>query len=187
MPRNSKPMETVDVWSVEGRLTQLIYSPKGAVEGLLIDSDGIATQFVVDRDDDKQVAAVLAMRLRPGQHLVLEGVEQGASPKGEAEHTVYALERVVSVDGEAPGPAKPRSDAVQGKVVRFNYARHGAANGVVLDTGDFVHTRPEGLARLGLKIGDRVKAEGETRPLATGDGRVVEATSVNGKPVAPRG
>ena len=32
--------------------------------------------------------------------------------------------------------------------MRLNYAKHGAANGVVLDNGDFVHTRPDGFAAL---------------------------------------
>ncbi|WP_256220106.1 MULTISPECIES: hypothetical protein [unclassified Variovorax] len=67
--------------------------------------------------------------------------------------------------------------------MRLNYARHGEANGVVLDTGDFVHTRPDGFERLGLKIGDEVRAEGRAQPLATGEGRVIEAVRVNGRPV----
>ena len=49
----------------------------------------------------------------------------------------------------------------------------------MLDNGDFVHTRPQGFARLNLKVGDRVQAEGRVRPLATGEGRVVEAARVN--------
>jgi hypothetical protein len=72
-------------------------------------------------------------------------------------------------------------ERVDGTVVRFNYARHGQANGVVLDTGDFVHTKPDGLARLALKVGDKVRAEGRSQPLATGQGRVVEAVRVNGQ------
>ncbi|WP_218509825.1 hypothetical protein [Variovorax sp. dw_308] len=175
--------DLLDVWSVEGRFHHLVYSPKGAIEGLLIDTDGVPTQFVADPHDPS--VAEQFTGLREGQALVIEGTEAGPSPKGEALHTVYRFERLVSVDGKPPKPARPHDDEVTGTVVRFNYARHGAANGVVLDSGDFIHTRPEGMERLGLKIGDKVRATGEARPLVTGAGRVVEARSVNGTPVGP--
>ena len=176
------PHQEIDVWSVQGRFQHLIYSPKGAIEGVLISTDGVPTQFVTD-PHDAAVAAQLA-DLRAGQTLVIEGTEQGPSPKGEADHSVYAFERLASVDGKAPTTNRAARDA-SGIVVRFNYAKHGAANGVVLDSGDFVHTRPDGLDKLGLKIGDKVEAEGAAMPLVTGTGRVIEALSVNGKRVAP--
>ena len=49
----------------------------------------------------------------------------------------------------------------------------------MIDKRDIVHTRPPGFAQLNLKVGDRVQAEGRVRPLATGEGRVVEAARVN--------
>ncbi|MDB5846714.1 MAG: hypothetical protein JWP29_466 [Rhodoferax sp.] len=176
------PHHDIDVWAIEGRFVQLIYSPKGAIEGLLIDTDGTPTQFATDPHDP--VTAQLFADLRPGQALVVEGTEAGPSPKGEGAHFVYRFERLASVDGREPDVAHGPGEA-SGRVVRFNYARHGEANGVVLDSGDFVHTRPDGMARLGLKIGDTVHAEGPARPLVTGAGRVIEAHSVNGKPVGP--
>lgn len=172
--------DTLDVWSVEGRFQHLVYSPRGGVEGVLIDTDGVLTQFVFDRHDEGAAPAFAG--LQAGQALVIEGTEEGPSPKGEAGHTVYRFERLASVDGEAPRHTDADAD-IAGTVVRFNYARHGEANGVVLDTGDFVHTRPDGFARLGLKVGDKVRAEGHAQPLATGEGRVVEAVKVNGRPV----
>ncbi len=173
----------LDVWSVEGRFQQLIYSPRGEIEGVLIATDGVPTQFVID-PRDAAVAAPLR-DLRHGQALVVEGLDTGPSSRGEPAHYVYAFERLVSVNGKrTSAPTTPHVD-VAGTVVRFNYARHGEANGVVLDNGDFVHTKPDGLARLRLKIGDKVRAEGAARPLVTGTGRVIEAERVNGKPVAP--
>lgn len=174
--------QKIDVWSVEGQFLHLIYSPKGAIEGVLIDSDGAPAQFVCDARDPA-VSAGLA-DLQPGQAVVLEGTLQEPSPRGEPPHEVYRLERMVSVDGK---PAAPRHHlaAVAGTVVRLNYAKHGEPNGVVLDTGDFIHTKPEGFQRLALKVGDKVRAEGDTRPLATGGGQVVQAHSVNGKPMGP--
>lgn len=174
------PHDTLDVWSVEGRFQYLLYSPRGGVEGVLIDTDGVATQFVFERHDEG--AASVFAGLQVGQALVIEGTEEGPSPKGDAAHTVYRFERLASVDGEPPRHAGA-GERIEGTVVRLNYARHGEANGVVLDTGDFVHTRPDGFARLGLKVGDKVLAEGHAQPLATGEGRVVDALRVNGRPV----
>ncbi|MGI4778600.1 MAG: hypothetical protein ACRYGA_10870 [Janthinobacterium lividum] len=177
-----KPEHEVDVWSVDGRFQHLIYSPKGAIEGFLIDTDGVTTQFVADLHDLSTLAQLGT--LREGQSLTVEGTEAPPSPKGEAAHSLYRFERLAAVDGRKAQPAHPYAE-VAGTVVRFNYAKHGAPNGVVLDTGDFVHTRPGGLEKLGLKVGDEVTAEGAAQPLATGSGRVIEAVSVNGRPVGP--
>lgn len=178
------PTEEIDVWSVKGRFQQLIFSPKGAIEGLMIDTQGVPTQFVTDAQDPGTVALFGALQV--GQKLVVEGTEAGPSPKhanGDAPHTVYRFERLVSIDGHPP-QAVPPQEGTMGTVARFNYARHGEANGVVLDNGDFVHTRPGGLSVLGLKIGDWVTAEGTARALATGSGRVIEAVRVNDQVVS---
>lgn len=168
--------ETVDVWSVEGRFAHYLYSPKGGIEGMLIETDGIPAQFVFERHGEGLPAQLAD--IRAGQALVVEGTESPPSPKGEAAHTVYRFERLAAIDGKPLPEAQP-DDSVDGRVARIHYARHGEANGVVLDNGDFVHTRPQGFAQLNLKVGDRVQAEGRVRPLATGEGRVVEAARVN--------
>jgi hypothetical protein len=147
----------------------------------LVDHNGEPTQFMCDAHD--QAASTGLADLQEGQTVVLEGTATEASPKGaSAPHPVYHLKRLVSVDGR-PATAPRVPARLSGTVVRFNYAKHGAPNGVVLDNGDFVHTRPEGLERLGLQIGDTVEAEGDARPLAVGTGRVLEARVVNGQPV----
>ena len=56
----------------------------------------------------------------------------------------------------------------------------------MLDTGDFIHTKPDGMARLGLNVGDKVEADGDAQMLSTGKGWAVEATTVNGKALGPR-
>jgi hypothetical protein len=175
-----KPHQEVDVWSVEGQFQHLIYSPKGAVEGFLIDTDGVPTQFVTDPQDPAATAVV--GKLKRGQPVTVEGTEAPPSPKGEAAHSVYRFEHLAAVDGKPTKPPHP-PEAIAGKIARFNYAKHGAVNGVVLDNGDFIHTKPDGFEGLDLKIGDKITAEGATHPLSTGEGRVVEAITVNGKPV----
>lgn len=172
------PAEHNDIWSVEGRFQHLLYSPKGGIEGLLIDTEGIATQFVVDPHDCASVALLLS--LRRDQALVVEGRETRPSPKGDGEHVVYHFERLAAADGRAT-QAAARPTQVRGKVVRLNFARHGAANGVVLDSGDFVHLRPQGMERLQLKPGDQVLAQGPASPLATDGGWAIEAHRVNGE------
>ena len=183
MPKpHPHPHPHPQVWSIEGRFQHLVYSPKGAIEGLMIETDGLPTQFVVE-PQDLALASQLG-GLQEGQTVVVEGSEEEPSPKGEARHFVYRFTRLASVDGEEAGPPDEPGD-VTGTVLRFNFARHGVPNGFVLDSGDFVHTKPDGFERLGLKVGDEVHAEGPSRPLATGTGRVVEAHTVNGEPVGP--
>jgi hypothetical protein len=172
---SAKPQE-VQVWSVEGLFQHLIYSPKGTVEGVMIDSAGAPVQFVIEGPFPAALANLLA--LQPGQSVVMEGTVAPHSPKGEADHEVFHLERLVSIDGR-PAPDAPPLQHITGTVVRFNYARHGSPNGVVLDTGDFIHTKPDGFQRLALKVGDKVRAEGPTRHLSNGHGQVVEAHTIN--------
>ncbi len=167
------------VWVLEGRLDHRIYSPKGAIEGLLVDVDGTSVQFVVPKGGHDPALATL----KEGCSVVCEGRVASPSHKGEAGHEVYDLERLVSVDGVATDGGPEPVGGAHGKVVRFNYARHGEANGVVLDSGDFVHTRPEGFALLGFEIGMHVEADGEVRALVDGAGRVIEARVVNGVPL----
>jgi hypothetical protein len=162
-----------------------VYSPRGGIEGamLLVDEDEL--QLVFDPHDAAGTAAF--ERLRAGARIRVEARPEPASDHhGEPAHHVYALERLVDIDGRAAGdPAQDmRRAPYSGIVVRLNFARHGEPNGFVLDTGDFIHTRPEGMAQLRLGIGDRVEADGEARPLAGGSGRVVEASVVNGRPLA---
>lgn len=172
---SAKPQE-IQVWSVEGQFQHLLYSPKGTVEGLMIDSAGVPVQFVLEGPFPPAVTGLMA--LQPGQSVVIEGTVAAPSPKGEADHEVFHLQRLVTVDGK-PAPDAHPVHHIAGTVARFHYARHGSPNGVLLDTGDFIHTKPDGMARLALNIGDKVRAEGPTRPLATGTGQVMEAHTVN--------
>jgi len=60
----------------------------------------------------------------------------------------------------------------------MHYALHGEANGVVLETGEFIHTRPDGMALLGLEVGAKVQATGELRMTVLGT-VLLEAHEVN--------
>ena len=162
-----------------GSFTQVIYSPRGGVEGFLLKVGNDVVQFVVDKHDED--TAALIGTLAAGQQLIVSGEALSPSPKGEGAHPVHALAKVVSIDGAVPRKVKAGSLGYAGTVARFNYAKHGAPNGYVLDSGDFIHVKPDGFAKLKLKVGDPVKADGDAHFLATGSGWAVEATTVNGK------
>ncbi|WP_226858430.1 hypothetical protein [Diaphorobacter aerolatus] len=164
---------TDQYWELQGTLAQPIYSPRGTVEGLMLDVDGIAVQFVIGKHEAH--LAHLALHLKQGQKLTLIGALRKPSPKGEAEHEVYDLIEIVGRGDDSQSAEYTASEKeIGGKIVRFNYARHGEPNGVVLDTGDFIHTRPDGLRKLAWKLGDQVHAKGRVQPLASGMGVVLE-------------
>lgn len=149
------------VWELKGKVLQTLYSPRGGTEGFLLDVDGVTVQFVCAEDD------LACASLEPGAPLVAHGTVRPDTGKGPAAHEVYDL--------VALPRAKPAAQAVAGKVVRFNYAKHGEPNGVVLDSGHFVHTKPDGLKRLAWKVGQRVEVAGRpTQPLSDRRGLVVE-------------
>lgn len=166
---------------LEGRYRQPILSPKGELEGLLLEVDGQPAQIVVDPREQAQAFDAV----RVGQRLQLEAARARPSPKGEAVHAVYQLHSLIAIDGTAATPATAEARRFEGRVERLNYAKHGEPNGVVLDSGDFIHLRPEGFRKAALKVGDAVRAEGAARPMA-GGGFVVEAQQVNGVTIEPK-
>lgn len=166
-----------DLWSVQGQFEHLVYSPRGDIEGVIITTSGILTQFVFDKHDD--AAAARFQHLKAGQPLEVEGRVAEPSPKGEASHHVYHFERLASVGGQ-PSSEEGSGTRLHGRVARLNYARHGAPNGAVLESGDFIHTKPSGFARVPIRVGDEIDASGPVKPLRDGRGVVMEAERVNG-------
>jgi hypothetical protein len=170
--------------SIAGKFQHVIYSPKGGIEGVLLDVDRKPLQIVFERRDSQSPDAFQG--LKRGQRLIIDAAPQRPSSKGASEHPVYDYVRLVSIDGRKRVQSRQAArSGYSGVVARLNYARHGAANGVVLDTGDFIHTKAAGLLRLQLKVGDPVTADGDACTLVTGRGRVIEAIRVNGRSVKP--
>jgi hypothetical protein len=167
--------ETPEV--VVGTYQHPIYSPRGQLEGLLLEVDGKAAQIVLDPHE--QADAFTGLHI--GQELKLEATPAGPSDKGEAAHPVFKLMSLTAIDGKKTSVAKVPAE-FKGKVERLNFAKHGEANGVVLDSGDFIHLKPQGFHKAKLKVGDTVAASGAAKPKMDG-GFVVEATEINGQPV----
>jgi hypothetical protein len=154
--------------TISGVFRNFNFSPEGEYEGALLDTDEGVIQ--INWHPDESLSG-----LRPGQALVVVVAEEptGKHPKGD--HPVVHLVSVVKAEHEREGGTVP----IRGTVVRFNYARHGEPNGLVLDTGDFVHLKPHGMKRTALVVGQHLAAEGASRPSITG-GQVIEAKIVNG-------
>lgn len=168
-------MKRIDLMDTLGqplkcRVLHYNFSPKGGLEGLIVEAGGQTAQVVCP----PYLAPGLAAAVAEGAAVELAVEPAGPSDKGPAAHPVFDLLDLPATGDDAEGDA---ADA--GTVTRLNYARHGAPNGVVLDTGDFVHLKPDGFRQLGLQVGDRVAFEGDSKAMTLG-GRVIEATTVNG-------
>jgi hypothetical protein len=50
--------------------------------------------------------------------------------------------------------------AVHGVVASIHYTKHGHRNGVILESGEFIHTRPPAMQKLQLEVGSKVSAHG---------------------------
>jgi hypothetical protein len=154
-----------------GTIKALNMSPKGFHEGLLLDTGKTVVQINLPKDDAKIPRDKIAV----GAKLTFE--VEAEEPWGEPAHEVFRLVRVVG-DRSATGVHR-----FSGKVVALNYALHGEVNGGILDSGEFLHLKPEGAAALGLAEGMKVKGSGELKQ-AMGGQAVIEASEVNGVPIA---
>jgi len=167
---------------VQGEFQHVIYSPHGTIEGAMVASGNEGIQLIVSDDGAGNVFRHVA----PGAVIGATVEFIGWSSSKAGGHRVYQVDSIQSVDGKRPtaGKAPKRKAAYSGQVVRLNYARHGEPNGVVLDSGDFIHLKPEGFKKLKLKIGDTIEVDGDSHPLDAEQGYVVEAMRVNGKSIA---
>jgi len=164
----------------QGILEDFNFSPQGGIDGFLLHSDGQTVQvnvtpdvgFAVVRGIGQHVEATVEPVMRSGKH-----------PKGD--HPVYQLVTLAGPDGKTLIHASAGNAdivTVQGKVKRINYARTGEPNGVILESGEFIYIKPEGMKRIELNQGDQVTAEGTAALMPLGQ-RVIEAKTVNGKAV----
>jgi hypothetical protein len=126
---------------LRGEVSAFNISPKGHVEGVLLETSKGRAQVNFPKHDRDALSASLKVRAKVALQVKLENDDE--------EHPVYEL-----CDADAK---------VTGTVVRLNYALHGEVNGCHLDDGTFVHLKPEGAKKYSLRVGDRVKAIGARR------------------------
>jgi hypothetical protein len=164
MPHNDKSER------LSGRLEQLLFSPKGGIEGLMLKVDSKPVQVSM------KARSVDAHALNEAVGKPIE-VQASAdhSPKTNA-HPVYQLDSITKLAGRAF--KLNGTQPTEGVVAHIHYAKHGEPNGVILESGEFIHTRPRGMEKLNLHVGSKVIAHGEARTTVLGTS-LIEAHKVN--------
>jgi hypothetical protein len=166
MPHNVKSE------SLSGYLQQVLFSPKGGIEGLMLKVDHKPIQVSMEpgRADAKALNGAVGKPIE-----VMASAEHSPKTKPGA-HPVYQLDSITTVAGNVFKSGAPPS--ISGVVAHIHFAKHGEPNGVVLESGEFIHTRPHGMKKLKLQIGSRVVAHGEVRTTVLGTA-LIEAHEVN--------
>jgi hypothetical protein len=169
-----KKDKTADTLS--GTLIQVLLSPKGVIEGLLLSICGNHVQISTAPGAIDEYAHVLVAGVRV---VALAIADHSPKTKGSS-HPVFKVEQLTKIGGKilrepthGAGPV-----VLKGLVAALHYARHGEPNGVVLESGDFVHLRPHGMEKSGLKVGVKVVAKGERRMTVFGT-TLLEAREIN--------
>lgn len=170
-----------DEQTVRGTVQALNFAPKGEIDAFLIESGGALVQVNLPPHLGPHARTMLGQEVA-----ILTKPEPKVADHPKGDHPVFAFAGFEGQDEqdtavEPPGDGKPKPKGkpegtaeVSGKVERLNYAKHGEANGVVLDSGAFVHLKPDGMKKLGLAVGQDVTAKGP------GHGDAVDAETVNG-------
>jgi hypothetical protein len=160
-----------------GVLQDFNLSPKGGIEGFVLHSEGQTVQVNVTPD----VGFAVVRGIGQNVEATVEP-EPAAGKRSKGEHPVYSLVTLHGADGKVlifSDQGDGEIATVQGVVKRINYARNGEANGAVLESGDFIYLKPEGMKRVSLKVGDQVTAEGQSALMPLGQ-QVIDAKTVNG-------
>lgn len=161
---------------ISGTCQQLLFSPKGGIEGALIKQKGQVLQVSMD----PETGADFAQRSGPGKRVRVLAVADHSPKTRDGVHPVYRFESWADASGQQITPADTdlAGTTIKGVVASLHYARHGQPNGVILATGEFIHLRPHGMVQTGLAVGSQVSAVGEVRVTLLGT-RMLEAHRVN--------
>ena len=158
---------------LSGQLQQLLFSPKGGIEGLLMK---VGTKSIqVSMDPATADAGALAGAV--GEPIEARGSADHSPKTHEGVHPVYKLDAITKLGGKAL-KHKAAGQPISGVVASLHYAKHGEPNGVILESGEFIHTRPPGMKKLKLAVGSKVVAQGEMRMTVLGT-PLLEAHEVN--------
>ena len=161
---------------ISGTCQQLLFSPKGGIEGVLIKAKGKVLQVSLHPDR----GGAFANSIMPGKRLRVRATLDHSPKTQDGSHPVYQFESFADAAGHAieSTDADPANTTIKGVVATLHYARHGQPNGVLLESGEFIHLRPRGMEQTGLDVGAKVNAVGEVRMTVLGT-RLLEARQVN--------
>jgi hypothetical protein len=159
--------------TLNGHLNQILFSPKGGLEGLLMTVDDETLQISMP----STAADAEALSRAVGQNIEVKAAADESPKTKHGAHRVYKLDAITKIAGKAFKPSADH-DRIKGVVAAIHYAKHGEPNGVILESGEFIHTRPHGMKKLKLKVGSKVTATGELRMTVLGTS-LIEAHEVN--------
>ena len=114
-----------------GTIEALNVSPKGFYEGFLLHTG----KKIVQVNLPKHELGMLDGGLETGKQITAE--VEAEEPHGEPKYVVFRLLRLA-----AEGDDKHGTGPFVGRIERLNYALHGAVNGGILESGDFLHLKP---------------------------------------------
>jgi len=158
--------------SLSGTLQRLLFSPKGGIEGLLLEVDSKPIQVSLEPAD----ADAQALNDAVGKSIEVKAAADHSPKTKDGAHPVYQLHSITKLAGKAHKSIG--TQPIKGVVACIHYAKHGEPNGVILESGEFIHTRPHGMKKLKLKLGSKVVAHGEVRTTVLGTA-LIEAHEVN--------
>jgi hypothetical protein len=161
---------------INGICQQFLFSPKGEVEGVLVSDNGTYVQVAMPSD----IGSVFARSTGPGTRVCVLAAADRSRKTKDSPHRVYQFESFADDAGKAINAPDADSNltTLKGVVAAMHYARHGQPNGVVLQTGEFIHLRPSAMVDAGLDVGSKVSAIGHVRLTVLGN-RLLEARKVN--------
>jgi hypothetical protein len=164
--------------TIEGMVDGFNRDPRGQVNSIQVKtSDGKLYQFNLPPDLGDVALHIAA----DGQRVSVVGSPE----RTVGDRTIFRLSKLTGADGKssltAPTPGMPEpTETIEGTVRRLNFSPDGQVDGAMLDSGDYVHTGFE--AGTGLIVGGKLSVTGLARPMSDSH-RVVEADTVNGRPV----
>jgi len=158
--------------SLSGHLEQLLFSPKGGIEGLLLKVDAKSIQVSMKPGS----ADANALNEAVGKPIEVRACADHSPKTKDGAHPVYQLDSITKLAGR--DFKSNGTQPIEGVVTHIHYAKHGEPNGVILESGEFIHTRPPGMKKLNLHVGSKVIADGEARTTVLGTS-LIEAHEVN--------
>ena len=163
--------------ALSGTITSFNLNAHGDPDSLLI-KDGSGKTLQVNFPPPVGVEVQQAAPV--GDSVTVNAVPTRSMP----DHPVYNLVSLKGAKGKdvhVPQPGERKTAHAEGIVKNLNYNHEGHADGVVLDSGDFILIGPE-TDRMKLKEGEKVAADGTTVPMPAGHS-VIRASTVNGQQI----
>jgi len=167
--------------TLKGVVERFNYSPQGCYESMLFKS----SEALVQVNFPPHMAAEMTKVVTAGDQISVVAVAE----RSKGDHPIYRLQKLTSAKGEEivmlepkPGehPQHKNLEKIEGTIKYLNYARRGEVNGVIFESGDFVHFGPHGARLVKLAMGQKLVVE--YVPATTPDGhKVIEhPVSANG-------